>query len=140
MNLFEYFFFFFNLFDFFWNKTGFLGLCTFSNMNSLNKGLLLQDWVFRLGIRSTVQQSRNSNDSISLFSALCYKLQQELDQPHQLPLQELCQTILGFLTCHHYSTDQHHQILKGNDKVFFFKHCTNFSLFQYIDEVISIFL
>ena len=32
---------------FFWNKTGFLGLRTFSNV--LNKGLLLQNWVFGLG-------------------------------------------------------------------------------------------
>ena len=33
----------------FWNKN-FLGLCTFSNVNVLHKGLLLQDWVFRLGM------------------------------------------------------------------------------------------
>ena len=31
------------------NKTGFLGLRRFSNVNVLNKSLLLQDWVFRLG-------------------------------------------------------------------------------------------
>ena len=32
-------------------KTGFLGLILrFSNLNVLHKGLLLQDWVFRLGV------------------------------------------------------------------------------------------
>ena len=36
--------------DFFWNKTGFvLGLRKFSNLSVLQKGLLLQDWVLRLG-------------------------------------------------------------------------------------------
>ena len=35
--------------NFFWNKTVFLGLHTFSNVNILHEGLLLQDWVFRLG-------------------------------------------------------------------------------------------
>ena len=33
----------------FLNKTDFLGLRTFSNVNVLHKGLLLQEWVFRLG-------------------------------------------------------------------------------------------
>ena len=33
-------------------KTGFLGLILrFLNLNVLHKGLLMQDWVFRLGIR-----------------------------------------------------------------------------------------
>ena len=32
-------------------KTGFLGLILrFSNLNVLHKGLLMQDWVFRLGM------------------------------------------------------------------------------------------
>ena len=31
-------------------KLVFLGLPTFSNMNVLHKGLLLQDWVFKLGV------------------------------------------------------------------------------------------
>ena len=39
---------FFDIFLLFCNKTGFIGLHTFSNMNVLHKGLLLQDWVFRL--------------------------------------------------------------------------------------------
>ena len=38
------------LYNFFWNKTGFSELRLFSNVNALNKGLLLQDWVFRLGL------------------------------------------------------------------------------------------
>ena len=33
-------------------KSFFLGLRRFSNMNVLHKGLLLQDWVFRLGLAS----------------------------------------------------------------------------------------
>ena len=36
-----------------WNKIGFLGLRKFSNVNVLHKDLLLQDWVFRLGVSST---------------------------------------------------------------------------------------
>ena len=32
-------------------KLGFLELRTFSNVNVLHKGLLLQDWVFRLGLK-----------------------------------------------------------------------------------------
>ena len=40
----------FEIYWFFWNKTGFvLGLQKFSNLSVLQKGLLLQDWVFRLG-------------------------------------------------------------------------------------------
>ena len=35
--------------EFFWNKTGFLGLPKISKLSVLQKGLLLQDWVFRLG-------------------------------------------------------------------------------------------
>ena len=35
----------------FLNKTGFLGLRTFSNVILLHKGLLQQDWVFRLGVK-----------------------------------------------------------------------------------------
>ena len=35
--------------NFFGNKTVFLGLRTLSTMNVLNEGLLLQNWVFRLG-------------------------------------------------------------------------------------------
>ena len=34
---------------YFWVKTIFLGLRKFSNLNLIHKGLLLQDWVFRLG-------------------------------------------------------------------------------------------
>ena len=42
---------FLNLFLFIFGiKLGFLGLRTFSNVNVLHKGLLLQDWVFRLGV------------------------------------------------------------------------------------------
>ena len=37
------------IFIFFGIKLGFLGLRTFSNVNVQHKGLLLQDWVFRLG-------------------------------------------------------------------------------------------
>ena len=38
-----------------WNKLVFLGLRTFSNVNVLHKGLLLQDQVFRLGIIHSFQ-------------------------------------------------------------------------------------
>ena len=40
----------------------FLGLRTFSNVNVLHKGLLLQDWVFRLGMlqRTSVQTMKTS--------------------------------------------------------------------------------
>ena len=37
------------------NKTGFLGLHTFSNVNALHKGLLLQDWEFKLGKNESYQ-------------------------------------------------------------------------------------
>ena len=41
------------LLDFFFGIKLFLGHYTFSNVNVLNKGLLLQDWVFRLGETSS---------------------------------------------------------------------------------------
>ena len=46
----------------FLNKTFFLGLRTFSNVNVLHKGLLLQDWVFRLG---------------STLCIICFQMQQK---------------------------------------------------------------
>ena len=44
-------FLFFYFFKFVWNKAVFLELRTFSYLNVLYKGLLLQDWVFRLGLK-----------------------------------------------------------------------------------------
>ena len=52
---------------FFWNKTGFLGLRRFSNLDVLHKGLLLQDWVFRLGINPTISEW-NSQFQVTVHS------------------------------------------------------------------------
>ena len=42
------------------NKTVFLGLSTFSNVNVVHKGLLLQDLVYRLGMESFYTYTRIS--------------------------------------------------------------------------------
>ena len=50
--------------NFLGDKTGFLGLHTFSNVNVLYKVLLLQDWVFRLGSQlKTTHMSQPSYDT-----------------------------------------------------------------------------
>ena len=39
----------------------FLVLCTFSNVNELHKSLLLQDWVFRLGLTANIFECSDYN-------------------------------------------------------------------------------
>jgi hypothetical protein len=44
-------------------KQVFLGLILrFSNLNVLHKGLLLQDWVFRLGLTQLFPRTKSSNN------------------------------------------------------------------------------
>ena len=49
-------------------KTVFLGLILrFSNLNVLHKGLLLQDWVFGLGVQVVLNRGLGLNKTSSVF-------------------------------------------------------------------------